>query len=353
VLGSGSCQPSVTRVRIQLWTIELELVRHLTASSHIHQSRPHIFLRLEDDGAFGWGEISPDFYPVLGDPGHAELIQHLTDVFIPMLNERGVWHQNWSSVGLLNSGLGVSRWSASLCEMALLSLELERESKSLAELWPPQSEVAVQHAQSLMDGIEPSQQPVRVKVTHESIVKFADQFCKLAGPVIIDYNAAGRTIKDVVSDVEIVSNFCELVAVEQPFAPGNLVDHALLVREINVDVSLDESVRSITDLRLIAAHNAAQRVCVKVARVGGPSQAISILRKSKVIGLNPYVGGFFESEIARSISRTLCHYVGTAPSDIGTVSFTESVTNAQKSGSTVGLNLENIDNKVLEAEWAV
>jgi L-alanine-DL-glutamate epimerase-like enolase superfamily enzyme len=58
---------------------------------------------------------------------------------------------------------------------------------------------------------------------------------------------------------------------------------------------------------------------VKPARVGGYANARTIIERARALGLRPYVGGFFESPLARSVNRTLAHHLVDEPSDIGPV----------------------------------
>ena len=113
-----------------------------------------------------------------------------------------------------------------------------------------------------------------------------------------------------------IPNSVDVVALEQPFAPGNVVDHARLAEQTEVPISLDEGVRNLRDLDQIVRYQAASLVCVKPARVGGYANARTMIERAKELGLRAYVGGFFESELARSVNRTLARYTTDEPSDI-------------------------------------
>jgi L-alanine-DL-glutamate epimerase-like enolase superfamily enzyme len=107
--------------------------------------------------------------------------------------------------------------------------------------------------------------------------------------------------------------------VEQPFAAGNVVDHARLASRLTVDVSLDEGVRSVRDLQQIVRYGAAAMVCVKPARVGGLANARTIIARAQELGLRVYLGGFFESPYARRVNRALANSCLSEPSDLGDV----------------------------------
>src|ERR671913_941515 len=64
-----------------------------------------------------------------------------------------------------------------------------------------------------------------------------------------------------------------LAAIEQPYAPDDLVGHARLARAIETPVCLDESIGSLGDLDAALALGAVDALCLKVGRVGGLVEA--------------------------------------------------------------------------------
>jgi L-alanine-DL-glutamate epimerase-like enolase superfamily enzyme len=87
-------------------------------------------------------------------------------------------------------------------------------------------------------------------------------------PVLLDFNASATSDRDVEEQVRLLERSGLAVTVEQPFAVGDYASCARLVRESSVRLSLDESIRSVPDLRHAARVASASEVCVKVARVG-------------------------------------------------------------------------------------
>jgi len=80
-------------------------------------------------------------------------------------------------------------------------------------------------------------------------------------------------------------------AVEQPYAPGNVIDHATLAEQLSVPLSLDEGVRSPRDLEQIVRYSAAKIVCLKPPRVGGLANTRTMAQRAAALGLEPYVAG--------------------------------------------------------------
>ena len=124
---------------------------------------------------------------------------------------------------------------------------------------------------------------------------------------------------------------------EQPYAVGNVVDHARLAARLEIDLSLDEGVRSLGDVAQIVRYRAATMLCVKPARVGGLANARTIIERARSLGLKVYLGGFFESPYARCVHRALANSMIDEPSDVGHVDLAESVDEVSSVSSSFGL----------------
>ena len=75
-----------------------------------------------------------------------------------------------------------------------------------------------------------------------------------------------------------------LVAIEQPFAPDDLVGHARLARRIDVPVCLDESIGSLAQLDSALTLEACGAVSLKAGRVGGLVEARRIHQRCRAAG---------------------------------------------------------------------
>jgi O-succinylbenzoate synthase len=209
--------------------------------------------------------------------------------------------------------------------MAVLDRELRRLSLSIGELWPPRFETPSQSTVSVLDEetpwhIDARSRRVRVKTAPGALSAVAlERLSVLEVPVLLDFNCSASRDDEVLAQVEQARRVCEVVAVEQPYAVGNVVDHARLAARLEVDLSLDEGVRSLQDVAQIVRYHAATMLCVKPARVGGLANARTIIERAHSLGLKVYLGGFFESPYARHVHRALARSTVDEPSDIGDV----------------------------------
>jgi len=146
-----------------------------------------------------------------------------------------------------------------------------------------------------------------------------ERLSRVTSPVLLDFNCSAQGDDEVVAQVRAVGEVCDLVAVEQPYAAGNVVDHARLASRLGVPISVDEGVRSLRDVAQLARYGAAQIVCVKPSRVGGLANARTIVAAANDAGLRPYIGGFFESPFARRVNALLARSCVVEPSDLDVV----------------------------------
>ncbi len=314
-------------MRVTAWRTSSALASPIRAAAQRHDVREHLFVSIEDGGAVGFGEVSPQPTPINGDPSLDSVVIALREEVLRRLatmrrasDRPPAWAMVHQAAGPRSSS--VVAWS--LIEMALIDLSLRVEGRALDDLWPSSTEPATMGTVSLLDDepwmVDRDVARVRAKLRPGALNPGRmDRLAGLERPVIIDYNCSGTSVDDVLRDLDVLMNAVPVVAVEQPFEPGNLITHAELAARRVVDVSLDEGVRSMMDLRRIERYRAASMICVKPARLGGLAVARTVIEAAKAAGIRPYVGGFFESPLARSVHRRLAAAFVVEPSDVGTV----------------------------------
>jgi o-succinylbenzoate synthase len=109
-----------------------------------------------------------------------------------------------------------------------------------------------------------------------------------------------------------------LVAIEQPYAPDDLVGHARLARQIDVPVCLDESIGSLGDLDTALALGACGAVSLKAGRVGGLVEARRVHQRCRDAGVSLRCGGMLETGIGRALNLAVAALPGcNLPPDLG------------------------------------
>lgn len=108
-----------------------------------------------------------------------------------------------------------------------------------------------------------------------------------------------------------------LLMIEQPLAPGDLVDHAKLQREIKTPICLDESIVSLRDARHAQELGACRIINIKLGRVGGFSESRAIQSFAQAHDIPVWCGGMLEAGIGRAHNIALSTLPGfTLPGDV-------------------------------------
>lgn len=121
-------------------------------------------------------------------------------------------------------------------------------------------------------------------------------------PLMADANSA-YTLKDL-NHLKQLDTY-HLQMIEQPLGETDLVDHARLQRAITTPVCLDESIRTGDDARAALELGSCQVITVKMARVGGWTEAIRIHNLCKERHVPVWCGGMIEFGIAKAHSVAL------------------------------------------------
>ncbi|MBC6309119.1 o-succinylbenzoate synthase [Listeria sp. FSL L7-1582] len=108
-----------------------------------------------------------------------------------------------------------------------------------------------------------------------------------------------------------------LAMIEQPFGVTDFVNHAWLQKQMQTPICLDENIRSLADVKQAAELNSARAINVKIARVGGLTEAIKIAAFCYGNDMIAWCGGMFEAGIGRAHNIALASRTEfTFPGDI-------------------------------------
>jgi O-succinylbenzoate synthase len=114
----------------------------------------------------------------------------------------------------------------------------------------------------------------------------------------VDANSA-YSLNGHLGIVKQLDNY-NLLMIEQPLAPGDLVDHAKLQREIKTPICLDESIVSLANARHADELGSCRIINIKLGRVGGHTEAQLIQAYAVDHGIPVWCGGMLETGIGRA-----------------------------------------------------
>jgi O-succinylbenzoate synthase len=139
------------------------------------------------------------------------------------------------------------------------------------------------------------------------------QFPEIA--LSVDANSAYLLDRDLPT-LQRLDEF-NLMMMEQPLQPGDLLDHSKLQRQISTPLCLDESISTLTDAQQSHELGACKIINIKLGRVGGHAEARKIQEFALANGIPVWCGGMLESGIGRAHNIALSTLPGfTLPGDV-------------------------------------
>jgi o-succinylbenzoate synthase len=315
---------------VELVRVDLPFRRAVGTAAGVHRVRPLLFVRVVADEAEGWGECAALAEGTAVDPSLAA-VDAAAERGVSRLHQagaaRGGQLPSAAEVAQLFGSAPVDRMLAATLEMAVADAELRVGGRSLAAdlgVGEGFEALAVGAVVGIPDGhdvgtlreevdaavrdgaarvrlkIEPGWEiePVRaVRADHPALVLQVD---------------ANGSFSAGAEDVAVLNELAEfdVLCIEQPLPPADLVALAQLARSVAVPICLDESLstpRRVTD----ALRNGACAVaCLKPARLGGLRATRVAHAACAAAGVPSFVGGFFEAGLGRASNLALAARLG-------------------------------------------
>jgi O-succinylbenzoate synthase len=317
---------------VELRRVDLALRRPLGTSAGVHDRRPVIFVRVACEGVEGWGECGALAEGTVVDPSVGEVWRTLTGGAIERLlqaaRSRDGELPDASEVAPLCDTTPAGRMAAAALEMAVLDAELREGGASLASYlgtggrWvavgtlvgiPVDREVGTLLAE-VADQVALGSHRVRVKIEPgwdvEPVLAVRRAHPELA--LQVDANGAYRLGAggERAADRLVALDPLGLACIEQPLAPADLGSHAALARKLATPICLDESLTTVRRLVDAISCGACEVACLKPGRLGGLFAARRAHDACLAAGIPAFVGGFFETGLARSAHVALAAFPG-------------------------------------------
>ena len=306
---------------IELVHVDLPFRQAIGTAAGVHRLRPLLFVRVVAEEAEGWGECAALAEGTAVDPPLHEVETAAEELGIRRLLEacaaRGGDLPANAEVAQLFGGSPADRMLAATFEMAVADVELRAEGRSLADNLgvtegfetlavgavvgiPDGHDVAALRAQvdaavesgaaRLRLKVEPGWvlDPVRaVRADHPGLV------------LQVDANGSFTAADDNVATLSRLADF-DVLCIEQPLPPADLVAHAQLAARLPVPICLDESLSTPRRVRDALRNGACAMACLKPARLGGVRATRAAHGECAAAGVPAFVGGFFEAGLGRS-----------------------------------------------------
>ena len=312
--------------RVELFHIRMALLAPFETSFGVEHDRECIIVRVEGDGATGWGECvagsGPWYSPetvttawhvlseflipaILGVElaGPAEIFDRFGRVRGHPMSKAGLEMAGWD-LAATQQGLSLARMLGGTRERVAVGVSIGVQP-SLPLLLERVADYVGQGYARVKIKIKPGWD---VAVTRAVRREFPA--LRLQVDANSAYDLADTPIFQAIDDLD-------LLLIEQPLDHDDIYDHATLQRELRTAICLDESIGSADHARVALELGSCRNINIKPGRVGGHTASLRIHDRCRVRGVPVWHGGMLETGIGRAHNVALASLPGfTLPGDI-------------------------------------
>jgi O-succinylbenzoate synthase len=307
---------------VELIEVALPLVRPFRTSFGEERDKRAVLVHVDADGVEGWGECVAPPEPRYSEEWIEGAWVALRSFLVPSLVAGGPVSDPQEVADRLRWVRG-HRMAKAAVEAAVLDAWLRAQGRSLAEhLGAVRDRVPCGVSVGIAPSLEALVDEVRGYVERgytriklkiepgwdmEVVRDVREAFPET--PLSVDANAA-YSLRDV--PVFEALDELELVMIEQPLDPEDLLEHAMLQARLRTSVCLDESIRSERDALAAIQLGACRVINIKPGRLGGLLEAARIHDVARERGIPVWIGGMLETGIGRAANLALAALPGVA-----------------------------------------
>lgn len=314
--------------RIELREIELPLKSPFETSFGRTTRRRILIVKVFDrDGASGYGECVASEGPFFNHETIDTAWLMTTKYIAPLLGGARVesaWHVND-----VLSPIRENRMAKAGVEAAIWDLEAKSAEESLWQhIGGTRNEIVCgvsiglqSSTDALLDKVrcevDSGYRRIKIKIKPGKDVQLVEAVRREFPDIMlsVDANSAYR----MESDVPLLKKLdaYNLLMIEQPLTPGDLLDHSKLQRELQTPICLDESIVCLANARHARELDACRIINIKLGRVGGFTEARAIQAFAQDHSMPVWCGGMLEAGIGRAHNIALSTLPGfTLPGDV-------------------------------------
>jgi o-succinylbenzoate synthase len=312
--------------RVCLYHLRMPLVTPFETSFGRIDTRECILIEAFSDGLIGYGECAADRDPGYGYETTGTAWHILKDFIVPSILSTEILGPE--AYAKLVSFIKGHQMAKAGLDMAIWDLQGKQEGRSLQKMLAGTRErvdvgVSVGLQNSPLDLVrvvgnylKDGYRRIKIKIkpgrdvedTHAVRHAFPDLRLQ------VDANSA-YTLETAKSLLPL--DQLNLLLIEQPLFEDDLWDHHYLQSQLATPLCLDESILSARHARQAIQMQACQVINIKVGRVGGLNQALSIHDICQTNGIPVWCGGMLETGVGRAANLALASLPGfTLPGDI-------------------------------------
>lgn len=294
---------------VQLREIHLPLVHYFETSFGRTYDRRIILVTVKTRDGVGYGECTAGEKPDYSSETTETAWHMLSDFIVPRLLGRDL--RDAREVASVLAPIRGNRMAKAAVETAVWDLEARLHGIPLNRLI---GGVRDEILCGVSIGIQDSIQALLTKVRQELAAGYRRIKIKIKPgweieplrciraefpdvPLMVDANSAFS-----LADLPLLRQLdgFNLMMLEQPLAHDDIVDHAVLQRELATPICLDESIHSAEDARKAVEMGSCRIINVKLGRVGGYTEALGINDYCARNRIPIWCGGMLESGVGRA-----------------------------------------------------
>lgn len=314
--------------KIDLYLVRMKLVSPFETSFGVETHRETVIVRIEEErGEVGWGEA-----PIMEGPWYSyetsQTAWHvLKDFVAPSLVGEEVEGPGgfWEGIGKRVRGHNIAKAGV---DKALWDLKARLMGESLSkliggvrdEIYSGISIGIKKNIKELLKTVErrleEGYRRIKLKIRPGWDVGVLREVRKEFPhiPLQVDANAA-YTLDDYLL-LRKLDQF-DLLMIEQPLDEDDLADHSQLARKISTPICLDESIKTIYDVKAAYLLGSCEIINLKPSRVGGITKGLEIHDLCLRLGIPIWIGGMLETGIGRGFLVAMATLPGVKfPNDI-------------------------------------
>ena len=308
---------------VEARVVRLPFVKPFAISTASWSAKEAILLRIEGEGARGWGECVADPDPYYSAET-TTTVHHVLKNFLLPLVEPGI------TLGELDRRFRRVRghmMAKATLENALLDWIAVRKGLPLHQLLgyprrPIPSGISIGIQETIEDLLAAVEEAVaagyhriKLKIEPGKDLQYLDAVRHIfpSAPLMVDANGAYR-----LEDAQHLRQLDRLglMMIEQPLSYSDIYQHSILHQSLETPLCLDESIHSLDDARAAIALGSCRILNLKQGRVGGLLESLRILEFAAEHGVPVWSGGMDETGIGRAFNIHLqCHPAFTLPGD--------------------------------------
>lgn len=295
---------------VTIHQLKMRMKFNFTTSFGSIQDKEFILVEVKgENGHVGWGESGAFHAPLYNEETIKTNWHILEDFLIPLILNKPLQHPD--EVSEIFAHIRKNNTAKSAIEGAIWDLYAREKGISLASaLGGTKAKIDVGISIGIQDTIDDllaiikthvkeGYKRIKVKIKPnwdvEAIKEIRRHFPDI--PLMADANSA-YTLKDI-DQLKKLDEF-NLMMIEQPLASDDIIDHAMLQKEIMTPICLDESIHSAEDTRKAIELGSCKIINIKIGRVGGLTESKKIHDLCEKNDIPVWCGGMLESGIGRA-----------------------------------------------------